>query len=355
MDLRTDEPAILSAPTCHLGSCVRTGACTGLHWAVQRRLFSATTLNKTSRPLGFRPQRSTSQREAPEAGAFPASRRTRRGPSGCLRGPSFGMRGGLSTAPESRICAGAGTHLCGQTCGQDVKELCRISETMHKILSRYRNFVLSLILIQASISLHARAPNGGRCSPPEGLRSLGTQLERLWISRSGETRVAAVSGSFGSRKPVAGGLRAKRHRFAAFGPGTKAFESPLGGSRKPEAQRQSSGMGGFFGSNSFGTGGRVALQFLTIGLGGVGQILHRHLPAMAAPLPRVGELASPGSQSVSRGFAKVSRPKAVRLRTGGRQRGTLPGGRFSETGVRRCRSAVPADREDLFGGRPPPG
>ena len=265
------------------------------------------------------------------------------------------MRGSISTAPKSRSCPRLRTHLCGQSCGPDVKELCSIGETMHKILGRYRNFVLSLNVIRASISLHARAPNGGRCSPPEGLRSLGTQLERLWISRSGEARVAAVSGSFGSRKPVEDGLRVRRSGFAVFGPGTKAFESPFGGSREPEAQRRSSGMDGFFGSSSFGTGGRVALQFLTIGLGGVGQILHRHLPAMAAPLPRVGEPASPGSQSVSRGFAKVSRPKAVRLRTGGRQRGTLLGGRFSETGVRRCRSAVLADREDLFGGRPPPG
>ncbi len=348
MDLQTDEPAILSAPTCRLGWCVRTGACTApcSDGYSQRRPstkpLDRLDLDRSAAQVNARP---------PEAAAFPAFRQDRNG----LRRPQFRMRGGISTAPKSGICAGTWTHLCGQTCGQDVKELCRIGETMHKILSRYRNFVLSLNLIQASISLHARAPNGGRCSPPEGLRSLGTQLERLWISRSGETRVAAVSGSFGSRKPVEVGLRARRSGFAAFGPGTKAFESPFGGSRKPEAQRQSSGMGGFFGSNSFGTGGRVALQFLTIGLGGVGQILHRHLPAMAAPLPRVGEPASPGSQSVSRGFAKVSRPKAVRLRTGGRQRGTLLGGRFSETGVRRCRSAVPADREDLFGGRPPPG
>ncbi len=50
---------------------------------------------------------------------------------------------------------------------------------MHKILSRHRNFVLSLTAIQASIFLHAKAPIGGRRGPPGGLRSNGKRLKGL--------------------------------------------------------------------------------------------------------------------------------------------------------------------------------
>ena len=85
---------------------------------------------------------------------------------------------------------------CGQSCGQDVKELCRIEETMHKILGRHGNFVLSQGRIRASIFLHAKAPNGGNAALPEGFgpsesgtKTLDLRARGLWI--------AAVPGGFG--------------------------------------------------------------------------------------------------------------------------------------------------------------
>ena len=95
---------------------------------------------------------------------------------------------------------------CGQSCGQDVKELCRIEEIMHKILGRHGNFVLSHGRIRASIFLHAKAPNGGNAALPEGFgpsesgtKTLDLRVCGLWI--------AAVPGGFGLCGSEEAGLR----------------------------------------------------------------------------------------------------------------------------------------------------
>lgn len=207
-------------------------------------------------------------------------------------------KGSLRAPPRYR-----GDHCCGQSCGQDVKEMCSISEIMHKILGHCGNFVLSLSAIQASIFLHAKAPDGGGSGPPKGFRPGGKQPKVL----SGlTTQGTAGCGDPGrlrfpaNRRSEAFGRNEAGSRPSGQGSPVPTAPSGVGGTGSGSLR---SGAGGFLGDCLLGAGGRVALQFLITGLGGVGLTLHRHLPAMAAPLPRVGELASPGRRDLSRGSA----------------------------------------------------
>lgn len=160
-------------------------------------------------------------------------------------------------------------------------------------------------MIRASIFLHAKAPDGGGSGPSGGFRPLGTQPEAVGISRSRSRKEAAVSGNFGSRD-VGGGRLSGRTKQASWSSDQRAsVPRTLSGVGGAGTRTQNLGAGGFFGDDLSGAGGRVALQFLTAGLEGVGQTLYRHLPATAAPLPRVGGLASPGRRSLSRGSARL--------------------------------------------------
>jgi len=108
---------------------------------------------------------------------------------------------------------------CGQSCGQDVREMCSSDETIHKILGLFGNFVLSRSAIRASILLHVKAPEDGGCGPLQELRFTEMQLEGLELSgsRSGQAVTvsrrlrfppALVGPAFGLGNMRCGGLRA---------------------------------------------------------------------------------------------------------------------------------------------------
>ena len=230
--------------------------------------------------------------------------------------------------------------------------MCSSDETIHKILGLFGNFVLSRSAIRASILLHVKAPEDGGCGPLQELRFTEMQLEGLELSgsRSGQAVTvsrrlrfppALVGPAFGLGNMRCGGLRAGDRP----GSGISSGVFVAGGTN-----RSRSGDGRLLRELSVRRRRPICPADLGFWMGGVRRTSTPHFPAMAAPLPRVGELASPGPRSFSRRGAWVSAAKGgSRAELPAARKAARASGGFLETLKQGVCSAPPSGWKGSFG------
>lgn len=170
-----------------------------------------------------------------------------------------------------------------------MKGLCSSNETIHKNFNHFGNFLLSLPTIQASISLHVKAPENGGCGPLRELRLQGDATRGAL-----DFRVLGPNGMQRSRgTPVPSGLwkggfsdRSSLKAQRPSGRRSAGFGDPLGDPGHPGGTQQPR------------SGDGRLLRELTVRhrkpgcpadpgfrMGGAGRPSTLHFPAMAAPLP----------------------------------------------------------------------
>ncbi len=206
--------------------------------------------------------------------------------------------------------------------------MCSSRETIHKIFGRFRNFVLSLLSIRASIFLHVKAPEHGGCGPLlRASARRGCSLGDL-AEPSGSlvrTNCSGLGGSLGFLPFLrcrSSGRKLRGQRPSGRRP--TGCGAPFGESGRPGGTRQSrSGGGGLLRELSVRHRKPGCPADPGFRMGGAGRSSILHFPAMATPLPRVGERPvrdrAAASGQLHRGLAGQGSFPRGQLRRPGRQ------------------------------------
>ncbi len=191
------------------------------------------------------------------------------------------------------------------------------------------------LLARESAERRKRGPSGG--FRPIGKRYEDLGPSGLWtLDRSGSRGLRPLRiGGGGSS-----GLTPMRRRPSGRG---TAPHGPSRGLERSGRRVQRSGMGGLFGGSLSGADDRVALQFLIIGLEGVGQTLSVIFQRWPLPFPVSGGWSIRDGRTFTGPAKSPDTGGSLADRRGQRER--LFGGCFLEASGRRACPAPPSERE----------